>query len=103
MLVDTNYIDKGHNAPTKKPIFDNSTGQNIYSWKIPPNIAPGDSSTFKMKTRLNLYDLTCGDKQIYAQAVVKSSAFCVSSNTYCDIKVATSSLQRTDSVIKESY
>ena len=56
-----------------------------------------------MKTRLNLYDLTCGDKQIYAQAVVKSSAFCVSSNTYCDIKVATSSLQRTDSVIKESY
>ena len=103
VLVDTNYIDKGHNAPTKKPIFDNSTGQNIYSWKIPPNIAPGDSSTFKMKTRFNLYDLTCGDKQIYAQAVVKSSAFCVSSNTYCDIKVATSSLQRTDSVIKESY
>jgi len=101
--IDTNYIDKGHNAPTQRPILDNSTGQNIYSWKIPANIIPGDSSIFKIRTRLDNYKLTCGIKQLFAQAVVKSSAFCVSSKTNCDINVATSSLQKADSVIKETY
>ena len=96
-------LDKGHNAPNQKPILDNSTGQNIYSWKIPPYIAPGDSSIFRIKTYLDNFDLTCGIKQTYAQAVVKSSAFCVSNDTYCDINVATSSIQRADSVIKETY
>ena len=103
VFVDTNYINKGHNAPNQKPILDNSTGQNIYSWKIPPYIAPGDSSIFRIKTYLDNFDLTCGIKQTYAQAVVKSSAFCVSNGTYCDINVATSSIQRADSVIKETY
>ena len=103
VFVDTNYVDKGHNAPIQKPILDNSTGQNIYSWNIPPYIAPGDSSAFMIRTYLDNFDLTCGIKQTYAQAVVKSSAFCVSSGTYCDINVATSSIQRADSVIKENY
>jgi gliding motility-associated-like protein len=103
VFVDTNYIDKGHNAPTQKPTLDNSTGQNIYSWKIPPYIVPGDSSIFRIKTFLDNFNLTCGIRQTYAQAVVKSSALCVSSGTYCDINVATSSIQRADSVIKETY
>ena len=103
LFVDTTYIDSGHNAPKQKPGLDKSSGQNIYSWKIPPNIIPGDSSVFKIKTRLENFDLTCGIKQIYAQAVVKSSALCVSSGTYCDIKVATSSIQKADSVVKETY
>lgn len=103
ILVDTNYVDKGHNAPTQKPSLDNSSGQNIYSWSIPRGISPGDSSVFQIKTTLDNYVLSCGIQQIYAQAIVKSSAMCVSSGKQCDIKVATSSLQRADSVIKESY
>ena len=103
LYIDTTYIDNGYNAPKQKPVLDNSNGQNIYSWKIPSNIIPGDSSVFKIKTRLENFDLTCGTKQIYAQAVVKSTALCVNSGTYCDIKVATSSIQKADSVIKETY
>ena len=102
-LVDTTYIDNGHNAPTTRPSLDASSGKNIYSWPIPANIAPGDSCVFQIKTFLDNAALTCGTKQIYAQAVVTSSALCVSDSLYCDINVATSALQRADSLIKEVY
>ncbi len=103
VLVDTSYIDTLHNAPTYTPSWDNTNGQNIFSWKIPPNISAGDSCIFKIKTSLNNSNLTCGIKKFYAQAVVTSPAFCVSSNTYCDINVATSSLELGDSAVKEAY
>ena len=103
ILVDTTYIDDGHNAPTARPILDASSGKNIYSWRIPADITAGDSCTFKIKTFLNNTILTCGTKQIYAQAVVTSSALCVSDSLFCDINVATSSLQRADSLVKEIY
>ena len=103
VLVDTSYIDTLHNAPRYKPSWNNTNGQNIFSWKIPANISPGDSCIFKIKTYLNNNTLTCGIKQYYAQAVVTSPAFCVSSNSYCDINVATSSLELGDSAVKEAY
>ncbi len=103
ILVDTNFIDTNYNAPNQKPTLDNTSGRNMYTWVIPSDIIPGDSAVFTIKTILNNYDLSCGTKQIYAQAIVKSRAYCVDGNTYCDINVATSSLQKTDSVIKGAF
>jgi hypothetical protein len=103
LIVDTSYIDTNHNAPVFKPSLDINNNQKLYSWKIPPNIVAGDSCVFKIKTSIDNKNLTCGLKQIYTQAIVTAIAYCVSSNTYCDIKSATSSQQQSDSVIKEAY
>ena len=103
LRVDTSYIDTSRNAPLSAPEWDTTNGQNLYSWKIPSGIEAGDSCVFQLKTYLNNGLLSCGLKQFYAQAVVTSPAYCVSSATYCDIDVATSTIQLEDSVIKETY
>jgi gliding motility-associated-like protein len=103
LLVDTNFIDNQRNSPVDKPILTVINGENRYAWKLPAGIVPGDSSVFKIKTHIDNSQLNCGLKQMYAQAVVSQPALCVASNTYCDINVATSSLQTTDSVIKGVY
>ncbi len=103
IFVDTNFVDNQRNSPTSKPKYAMVNGENMYSWVLPQGIVPGDSSLFKIKTYLNNNLLSCGTKQMYAQAVVSQPALCVATNTYCDINVATSSLLTTDSVVKGEY
>lgn len=103
IFVDTNFVDTQINSPVGKPTYAMVNGENTYSWILPEGIVPGDSSLFKIKTYLNNNLLSCGTKQMYAQAVVSQPALCVATNTYCDINVATSSLLTTDSVVKGEY
>lgn len=101
--VDTNYVDNGHNAPSAVPQFKLLNGENTYSWSIPNGITAGDSSVFFFKTILKNEDLDCGDKQMFAQAVISQPVICIEDSSSCNINVATSSVLLTDSVIKAIY
>jgi len=101
--MDTNYTSTGYNAATTKAKFKLVNGENTYSWFLPSGISVGDSSLFTIKPILINNVLDCGLKQVFTQAVITQPVLCVSSNTYCDINVATSAALTVDSVEKSSF
>lgn len=103
LMLDTNYIDNGHNAPVGKPKYTLLNGENTYSWRIPSGIGAGDSSVFKFKTIIENAQLSCGVKQVFAQAVISQPVMCVLDSSWCNINVATSSVLKSDSVEKSVY
>ncbi len=103
ILADTSFVDTDHNSPLSGPTYNPLNGENTYSWQLPSGIAAGDSSIFRVKTLLDNNNLSCGVKQIFAQAVITQPVMCVLDSSFCDIKVATSSVLVTDSVEKGVY
>ena len=103
IYVDTNYISSGHNAPPTYPVYSPANGENVYEWNIPQGIEPGDSMIFDIRPYFDGPAVSCGYKQIYAQAVVSQPVLCVKDSSYCNIRVATSSTQVTDSLKKSNY
>jgi gliding motility-associated-like protein len=99
--VDTNYNNGIHNNPGRA--FYMNGKQNQVYWQMPAGVAPGDSIVFHYKSQVTAREVLCEEVQTEVLAVVDQPALCVSSGQYCNIKVATSTASRIDSIQKGNY
>jgi len=100
--IDTSFLRSYNNTPDSVEI-EEVNGSKRVSWKIPKGIVPGDSLHFATAFSVDLRTSSCGISEVLTQALVEQPAFCVEQKTWCDIDVATSTVQILDSVRKGDY
>lgn len=103
ILIDTSWFKGYRNAPNRIPQLQNINGNTLVTYGIPPGIAPGDSCYFSFKIEPDPSRSSCGAVQFFSQSVVKQPALCVSSNTWCNINVATGTDLNLNSISKAAF
>lgn len=92
VTLDTTYWQSGRNAPNKDSFTSRDfSGATLLSWKVPKNIAPGDSLEFGIRVNTTNMLVSCGPADVVIRSVVSQKVICVSTGNPCDIKVITGS------------
>lgn len=103
ILIDTSWFIGYRNAPNRIPQLQNINGNTLVTYNLPKGIAPGDSCFFSFKIEPDPSRSSCGAVQFFSQSVVKQPALCVSSNTWCNINVATGTDLNLNSISKAAF
>lgn len=87
---DSTYWIDIRKAPKRDSVLISKiNGATLVSWLMPTGIAVGDSIEFETRMDATSKDFSCGKIDLLTRAVVVQSALCITSNTWCDIKVIT--------------
>ncbi len=88
------YISNSYNvienALLMEPVILEETGQQTLKWPLPNGLPAGEQLAFEFGLE-GFAALDCGQEFIRVQSVAKTTAFCATENTDCDILVETAS------------